>query len=99
MSDDADTEGSAPAGDPAKVDFPTFVLSLAATAVLNLRGDGEDDRVAGAKVNLEVAAQHIDIITMLEDKTRGNLSKAEQDLVQAVLYDLRMQYLDAAQRK
>lgn len=83
-------------GPPPKVDFATFVLSLAANAVMNMTGETDDGRIPGAKINLQAAAQHIDIVTMLELKTRGNLSKQESDLIQSVLYDLRMRYLDAA---
>ena len=83
-------------GPPPKVDFAAFVLSLAANAIMNMTDDPGDGRIPGARVNLEGAAQHIDIITMLEAKTRGNLSKQESDLLQSVLYDLRMRYLEAS---
>ncbi|MBI4814702.1 MAG: DUF1844 domain-containing protein [Deltaproteobacteria bacterium] len=81
------------------VDFGSFVLSLATNALLNLSDDPVDDRVAGAKINLRVASQHIDILAMLQQKTKGNLTADEQALLESVLYDLRMQFIQAAERK
>lgn len=84
---------------PPMVDFSTFVLSLATNAVINLTDESHDGRIAGSKINLGAAAQHIDLLSMLEEKTRGNLSDDERQLLQTLLYDLRMQYLEAASRR
>jgi hypothetical protein len=64
--------------------FDIFVLSLNASAVLHL-GDG-------GELDLPLARQTIDILAMLEEKTRGNLSGAEERLLHQVLFDLRMRY-------
>ncbi|MBI2377053.1 MAG: DUF1844 domain-containing protein [Deltaproteobacteria bacterium] len=85
--------------DSGHVDFGSFVLSLATNALMNLTTDPIDDRIAGAKLNLKVASQHIDILAMLHEKTRGNLSTEEQELLESVLYDLRMHFVQAAERK
>jgi hypothetical protein len=45
--------------------------------------------------NLPLARQTIDIMAMLQDKTRGNLSEREARLVEHLLYDLRVKYVDA----
>lgn len=80
------------------VDFASFVLSLATNAVVNLGGETRDGRIPGARINLKAAAQHIDILTMLEEKTRGNLHPEEAELLSQLLHDLRMQYVQIAQQ-
>ena len=79
------------------MDFSTFVLSLASSAMVNL-GVVEDPEGAKAATDLVAAKQLIDIIGVLEEKTRGNLSESEEKLVKSLLYDLRVQYCDAQQR-
>lgn len=82
------------------LDFSGFVLSLASSAVVNL-GHGEGDGDAPAPVDLAAAKQIIDILALLEEKTRGNLEASEEKLLKSLLYDLRVQYVDAdkARRK
>ena len=76
------------------IDFSTFVLSLASSALMHL---GEiPDPTSGAKSkDLPLAKQTIDIVAMLHEKTKGNLDAAEENLLQSVLYDLRVKYVDA----
>ena len=76
------------------LDFSTFVLSLASTAMVHL---GQLPRPEGEAVqrDLPAAKQAIDMLTMLEEKTRGNLDESEQKLLRSVLYDLRVSYVDA----
>lgn len=77
------------------VDFASFVLSLATSAMAYL---GEvPDPATGTKVeNLEGAKQMIDILSMLQEKTKGNLEKDEDRLISSLLYELRMKYLSKA---
>ncbi|HET6611296.1 MAG TPA: DUF1844 domain-containing protein [Kofleriaceae bacterium] len=78
------------------LDFSTYVLSLASSAMVclgALPAPGKDD--APGEADLPAAKQIIDILGILEDKTRGNLSEPEQKLLQSVLYDLRVRYVDA----
>jgi len=94
-SDDAETGQSLP---PVS-DFSSFALSLAANAMMNLSGDSLDGRVASpASINLKAAAEYIDILVMLQQKTEGNLSDDETKLLESLLYDLRMQYVEVAGR-
>ena len=79
------------------MDFSTFVLSLASSAMVNL-GIVADSDTPKAEPDLMAARQLIDIIGVLEEKTRGNLSDAEDKLLKSLLYDLRVQYCDAQQR-
>jgi hypothetical protein len=79
------------------VGFAELVLSIATNALIHLGEDTKDGRVP-PRVNLPLAAQHIDMIFMLAQKTRGNLTREEQDLIESVLYDLRMKYVAVAQQ-
>jgi|LNFM01.1.fsa_nt_gb hypothetical protein len=76
------------------VDFTTFVLSLATSALVSL---GEVQGEDGEKVDLPIARQTIDTIAMLQEKTRGNLSGEEERLVNQVLFDLRMKVVEHTQ--
>lgn len=73
------------------IDFATFVMSLAASALIHL-GEHEDDH-GQIKVNLPLARQSIEILGLLRDKTRGNLTPEEQSTLEHVLYDLRLRFL------
>lgn len=83
-------------GEGGSLNFAEFVLSIATNAVLHLGGDAKDGRIP-SRVNLPLAAQHIDIIAMLKNKTKGNLDQDEAELLDALLYDLRMKYVAVAQ--
>ena len=76
--------------------FTAFVLSLASTAAIHF-GDLPDP-VSGkpGEKNLEGAAQMIEILSMLDQKTRGNLTAEERQVLEQVLYELRMRFVDAA---
>ena len=89
----ADKDG-ADAGDLdlPKIDFSTFVLSLIGSAHVHL-GDapGPDGK---AEPDLELARQTIDVLGILQDKTKGNLSGEEERLLHQALYDLRMRFVE-----
>jgi hypothetical protein len=78
------------------ISFAAFVLSLAHTAAVHF-GDIPDP-VSGEKsdVNLPAAQQMIDILTLLETKTRGNLSAEERQLLDQILYELRLRFVQAS---
>ncbi len=85
-----------------EIDFATFVLSLASNALVHLGelpepSEGGEEPASGIvfERNLPLARQTIEILAMLEQKTRGNLDDAELQLLQSVLYDLRMKFVDA----
>ena len=78
-----------------EIDFTTFLISLAANAMHHL-GEGPEGKPA--LPNLPLARQTIDIIALLQDKTRGNLSGDEERLLESILYDLRMRFVVAARR-
>jgi hypothetical protein len=76
--------------------FAAFVLSLASTAAIHF-GDLPDPASGerAARPNLEGAAQMIDILEMLEQKTRGNLTAEEREILGQVLYELRLRFVEA----
>jgi hypothetical protein len=76
------------------LDFATFVLSLGSSALVHL-GELPDPDSGEKRRDLPMAKQTIDILGILADKTRGNLDEAEDQLLQSLLYDLRIKYVDA----
>jgi hypothetical protein len=78
-----------------KLSFTAFVLSLASTAAIHF-GDLADP-VSGERSapNLEGATQMIEILALLEQKTRGNLTAEEREVLGQVLYELRMRFVQA----
>jgi hypothetical protein len=86
--------------DPAllpEVDFGVFVMSLASSVLVHL-GEIEHPDSRAREPNLPLAKQTVDILGMLREKTRGNLTQEEAQLLDNLLYDLRMKYVDAKKR-
>jgi hypothetical protein len=79
------------------IDFGMFVMSLASSVLVHL-GEIEHPDSKQREPNPPLAKQTIDILGMLRDKTRGNLSQEESQLLDNLLYDLRMKYVDAKKR-
>ena len=80
------------------INFVAFVLSLAHTAAVHF-GDVPDP-VSGqsSPANLPSAQQMIDILALLEEKTRGNLTAEERNLLDQILYELRLRYVEASKQ-
>ncbi len=78
----------------APMDFSTFVLSLASSAAVQL-GQVSGPEHQAQVVDIPAAKQIVDILAVLEEKTRGNLEPSEEQLLKSVLYDLRIQCVDA----
>ena len=70
-----------------EVNFVTFLLSLSTSALIQL-GEIEDPASKQAEKNLPLAKQTIDLIGMLQEKTKGNLTPEEQKLMENILFDL-----------
>src|SRR3954453_24153377 len=77
------------------VDFHTFILSLGSSALLHL-GELEHPDAGGPRKDLPLAKNTIDILEMLDQKTKGNLTPAEEKLMTGLLYDLRLRYVEAS---
>ncbi len=75
-----------------KINFPTFIFSLNSSCLVQL-GLLEDPASGVKTKNLALAKQTIDILGMLEEKTRGNLTKDEENMLKNILYDLRIIYV------
>jgi hypothetical protein len=79
------------------IDFPTYILSYY-TQGLVLLGEVPNPYTNKKEEDLEAARHTIDILSMLEQKTKGNLSKDEQQLLESVLYELRMKFMAKTNR-
>jgi hypothetical protein len=90
----ADQDAAAASG----ITFTGFILSLATTAAVHFGDIADPNTGKPGPLNLVAAAQMIEIIGMLQEKTQGNLSDAEAQLVDDLLYELRMRYVQAQQQ-
>jgi hypothetical protein len=81
-----------------EINFSTFVISLSTQALMHL-GEIANPVTGKIESDIPVAKQMIDIIGVLKDKTRGNLDPGELQLMEDVLYDLRMRYVEAVKKK
>ncbi len=97
LSEDAGDEVGGSGSLPA-VDFHTFILSLGSSALLHL-GELEHPDAGGPRKDLPLAKHTIDILEMLDQKTKGNLTPAEEKLMTSLLYDLRLRYVEASKTK
>jgi hypothetical protein len=93
-ADQASKDGERPVS-LGPVDFATHVLSVASSAMCAM---GKMPAPGGETLapDLEAAKHLIDVLGMLELKTRGNLDESEQKLLQSLLYDLRVAFVDAS---
>lgn len=75
-----------------QVTFSTFILSLASSALVQL-GEVPDPDTGRTSENLLMAKHTIDVLSMLQEKTRGCADADEARLLEGVLYELRMKYV------
>ena len=81
-----------------QIDFATFVLSLSHSALVHLGEAPDPDTNETARVDLGLAKQNIDILGMLEEKTKRNLTGDEERLLAQVLFDLRMRFVEKSKQ-
>jgi hypothetical protein len=79
-----------------EINFPTFIFSLNSSALVHF-GVIEDPATQQKVKNLPMAKQTIDILGMLEEKTKGNLLDDEANMLKTMLYELRMLYVKESQ--
>lgn len=77
-----------------KVDFSSFILSLYSSGLVQL-GKVEDPSTGKKAKNLELAKHTIDMMAMLEEKTKGNLTEDENNLFKALLTEIRIAFVEA----
>jgi hypothetical protein len=94
-------KGKADVGEDAllpNLDFATFILSLSHSVLMHLgeapHPDGDDTHK-----DLPLARQTIDLLGLLEEKTKGNLTGDEERLLSQVLYDLRLRFVEVSKGK
>jgi len=75
-----------------EISFPSFIFSLSSSAFVSL-GAIPDPHTGKQEKNLALAKQTIDLLVMLREKTRNNLTQEEESLFDHLLYDLRMSYI------
>jgi hypothetical protein len=95
MADEAHSSANqTQSGEESGISFAAFVLSLAHTTAVHL-GDVPDP-VSGSRTdpNLPAAHQMIEILALLEEKTRGNLTAEERQLLDQILYELRLRFVE-----
>lgn len=80
------------------VTFSSFVISLGSSSLM-LMGEQFDPQQPAMPVNLPQAKEIIDLLSVLEDKTKGNLTSDEQTVLRDMLYALRMKYVTLASPK
>jgi hypothetical protein len=90
-----DTSAEAPSG--IEGDLSGLFVMLASSALVNL-GEAADPASGEQHVDLEQAREVIDILAVLRDKTRGNLTGEESQLLEDILYDLQMRFVRATGR-
>lgn len=77
-----------------KVDFATFVLSLGTTALYQMGLAPDPATGESQESDLLAARQTVDTLEMLREKTRGNLEEEERKLIDSLLYELRMRFVE-----
>ena len=92
--DAVQTPGQPPTQDLPTLDFVTFVLGIIGTAYVHL-GDAPNPE-GQAERNLLLARQDIDLLGLLQEKTKGNLTGEEERLLEQALTDLRMRFVEVS---
>ncbi len=84
---------------PGTIDFYTFVLSLASSAFVHLGDAPHPETGEPVKPDLPLAQQTIDILAMLREKTKGNLTPEEEKFLENLLTDLRLRFVQRSTGK
>lgn len=80
------------------VNFSSFILSLATSALIHL-GEEANPATGEKSIQLPMARQVIDLLSLLEEKTKGNLSKEEEALITQVLFTLRIKFVETEKKR
>ena len=76
--------------------FTAFVISLASSAAIHLGDMPNPDTGETVAPNLEGAAQMIEVLGLLEQKTKGNLSAEERQVLEQILYEVRLRFVEVS---
>jgi hypothetical protein len=80
----------------ADIPFVQFVISLASSAAVHFGDMADPGGTTLPEPNLEGARQMIEILALLEEKTRGNLTAEERQVLESVLYELRLRFVEVS---
>lgn len=80
-----------------EVTFPAFIMSLNTSALYHL-GEIADPASGKRIVDLDLARHAIDTLTLIQSKTKGNLTEDEGELLKNILYDIKMRFVKAAEK-
>lgn len=80
-----------------EISLSSFLLSISSSALLHL-GEIADPQSGEKKKDLALAKQSVDIIALLKEKTKGNLTEEEEKLLEHLLYDLRIRFVQASEK-
>lgn len=80
------------------LDFTTFVLSVSSAAFMGL-GLTPKPGAQKPEVDLELARQNIDLLELIKEKTRNNLTAEEEKLLDSILFETRMRFVEAQKQK
>lgn len=86
-----------PPGSEAPIDFPSYILGYY-TQGLVLLGEVPNPYTNKTEEDLQAARHIVDLLGMLQDKTKGNLTADEAQLLESVLYELRMRFMSKTNR-
>jgi len=93
-----DSSSASQSDDLPAVDFTTFVLSLSHSALLHLGDAPHPTGGVNEEVDLPMARQTIDLLALIQEKTHGNLTGAEEQMLTQALYDLRLRFVEVSQK-
>jgi hypothetical protein len=82
-------------GNEVEIDFAGFIISLGTSCMVNL-GKFENPETGTTETDLDAARQVIHILSMLRDKTRGNLEQEEERLLSSLIHDLKLAFVQAS---
>jgi len=97
MSDAPSSPGADASSKPLPIGFAQFIVSLGSSALVHL-GELAEPGSGRTEVDLVLARHTIDVLALLQEKTKGNLDYEEVRLLDALLFDLRQKFLEATAR-
>ncbi|MGK5085207.1 DUF1844 domain-containing protein [Bdellovibrionota bacterium FG-1] len=81
-----------------KIDLTTFFLSISSAAFMGLGMVSPEGQNSEPKVDLDLARQNIDLLELIQDKTRGNRTAEEDRLIDQLLFETRMRFVEVQRR-
>ena len=106
MSDDNSKRDERPSGSGGgraaklpELDFSTFVMSIIGSTLVHLGDAPDPDKKGAGEPNLLLAQQDLQLLSLLQEKTKGNLTGEEEGVLNQGLYDLRMRFVEVSKKQ